>query len=122
MRASVPVEARIEVPACDKTCVGKRDAQGAHYEYVCRCSSEPHATGIVMDIRDRALFTKTYSSEPCTGHTEEHGGWRLPCGARLRFPPGTEILPYGEHGVEDSPEEVPAQREGERKFERRVGL
>jgi hypothetical protein len=97
--AGVPIEGRIDLYG-DETCTGTRDPDGAHYQI--ECMGQAHAQRVEMEVRDGALLMRTGERAPCTGFTDLLGGWRLPCGARLGFPEGTNVRRYGEYGfVED---------------------
>jgi hypothetical protein len=112
-----PIAAHVETPWCKRTCVGKGDVSGHEYEYRCGCTSEPYETSMKVRVENGTLTVSEVQSMPDIGFTSLEGRWQVPCGARLHYPEGTEILPCEEGYFELSPEEKQADEEAWREFE-----
>jgi hypothetical protein len=93
------------------TCVGKADGESHHYEYVCNCDHEPYETSIEVHVQNRVVYVVESYRAPCDGYQEVKGVWTVPCGARLQYPPGTQVLKYERGYFVEAPEELPGHTE-----------
>lgn len=91
-----PIDAHVETPGCKRTCVGKGDATGHHYEYICGCTREPFEWSMQVHVRTGTVYAFEEQRMPEHGFQTFRGRWSVPCGARLRYPAGTDIV-----GMED---------------------
>jgi hypothetical protein len=68
------------------------------------------------------VYAVETESMPDIGRREVKGIWRAPCGARLRYPAGTQTVKFGEDYFEMTPEEERARDEADAKLLRGFGI
>jgi hypothetical protein len=120
-----PIDAHVETPGCDRTCVSKGDATGHHYAYVCSCTWEPFEWSMQVHVRNRTVYAYEVQSMPDTGIRDVKGRWSVPCGAHLRYPAGTEIVALDREAddyLEPSTEETRRREEAQKEKSREWGL
>ena len=94
MRSTVlPLDWRKQIFA-DGECVAQRDLVDTLFKVECS-----HVAGMEtyeFRVENGTLLVKERTAGPCLSTTEVMGGWRLPCGSRVRFPQAQLKCPEAE--------------------------